>query len=94
LNRIFTVIEELIEEITLPDMQDLLSWYPNVSTLQRFGYLLESLEADNKLIEKLFEHINSSRFFPVLLCPERGRKAGSVGNRWKVDVNIKLENDL
>ncbi|MBN2769226.1 MAG: type IV toxin-antitoxin system AbiEi family antitoxin [Spirochaetes bacterium] len=94
LNRIFTVIEELIEEITLPDMQDLLLWYPNLSTLQRLGYLLERSEADDKLIEKLFEHINSSRFFPVLLCPERGRKAGSVDNRWKVDVNIKLENDL
>lgn len=37
------IIEELFEELIESDLLNLLSWYPNKSTLQRFGFLLEVL---------------------------------------------------
>jgi hypothetical protein len=38
--------------------------------------------------------IKNTNFFPVLLSPKLNEKPGAVGNRWKVDVNVKLESDI
>jgi predicted transcriptional regulator of viral defense system len=46
LNRILAILEELAEEINQNDIAELLTWYPNKSTLQRFGFLLEEVSAD------------------------------------------------
>lgn len=94
LNRMLPVIEELIEEMNSSDLQDLLTWYPSRSSLQRLGYVLERLEADNSLLETLFDYFKSIKYYPVLLSPKTKQKAGAVLNEWKVDVNIKLESDL
>ncbi|MEH6680782.1 MAG: type IV toxin-antitoxin system AbiEi family antitoxin [Sediminicola sp.] len=94
LNRMLSVIEELMEEMNSSDLQDLLSWYPHKSTLQRCGYVLENLGADHHLTDILLEYFQSIPYYPVLLSPQSNKKAGSVDNRWKVDVNIKLESDI
>ncbi|ADY31047.1 type IV toxin-antitoxin system AbiEi family antitoxin domain-containing protein [Cellulophaga lytica] len=94
INRMLSVLEELIEEIQVSDLRDLLKWYPHKSALQRFGFLLEELQADEKLTSILFEYIDSNKFYPVLLSPKSNQKPGAVDNKWKVDVNIKLESDL
>jgi predicted transcriptional regulator of viral defense system len=94
INRILTTIEELSEELTQTDISELLSWYPNKSALQRFGFLLEKTGLHENCQELIFENLNQSNFFPVLISPKTKEKAGAVDNRWKVDVNIKLESDL
>ena len=94
LNRMLAILEELSEEIDQQDLAGLLTWYPHKSTLQRFGSLLEEIQADEKLTGQIMNHLKSSRFFPVLLSPKSGQKPGAVANRWKVDINIKLESDL
>lgn len=94
LNRMLAILEELAEVITQNDITELLTWYSNKSTLQRFGFLLEELEADQSLSEQIMEHLQKLKFFPVLLSPKSNQKPGAVNNRWKVDVNIKLESDL
>ena len=94
INRILSIIEELSEEIKEKDLAELLSWYPNKSTIQRFGFLIEELDIFENLQEMLFNFLKSSNFYPVLLSPRSNEKPGSVSSRWKVDVNIKLENDL
>jgi len=94
LNRILPVIEELSEELTLQQMQELLNWFSSKSTLQRVGYLLEELECRNEITEYLYERLKQKPFYPVLLSPKKKEKPGAVSNRWKVDVNIKLESDL
>lgn len=93
LNRMFAIIEELSEEITTTDLKDLLTWYPHRSTLQRLGFILEELNTgiNTKLI---LDYIKLSQYFPVLLSPTGSQNPGSVHNKWKVDVNVKLENDL
>lgn len=94
INRMLAILEELSEEIDLDDIQKLLSWYPNRSSLQRLGFLLEEFKVDKQITAPLLEHLKSSKFFPVLLSPKTNQKAGAVDNLWKVDVNIKLESDL
>ena len=94
LNRMLSILEELIEEITTKDVSELLTWYSHKSTLQRFGFLLEELQADNETIKLISEHLKLSIYYPVLLSPKSGQKPGRIDNNWKVDVNIKLESDL
>lgn len=94
LNRMLAILEELTEEINKNDLASLLTWYPHKSTLQRFGFLLEKFQADVELIQKLIEHLNSFKYFPVLLSPKIKQKPGAVYNKWKVDINLKLESDL
>lgn len=94
INRMLATIEELSEELNSKDLTELLSWYPHKSTLQRMGFLLEEIGVDNEYQELILENLNSSTFYPVLLSPKSNEKPGAIDNRWKVDVNIKIESDL
>lgn len=94
LNRMLANLEELFEEIIPTDVSELLSWYPHRSTIQRFGFLLEELQADNELVEIAIKHLKLAKYYPILLKPKSEQRPGSVDNHWKIDVNIKLESDL
>lgn len=94
LNRVITVLKELVEEITLEDLKELLSWYPLKSVLQRFGFMLEEVNADKELIQSVFEHLQEEKYYPVLLKYKKGEKPGKAANKWKVDINHKFESDL
>ena len=93
LNRMLAIINELAEEITNEDLHDLLTWYPHRSTIQRLAFILDEQQTDIDL-SVISDYLKSGSYFPVLLSPKSNQKAGSVNNRWKVDVNIKLESDL
>lgn len=94
INRMLAIIEELSEEINRQEIDDLLTWYPHKSSLQRLGYLLEELQVEAHLYSDIRKHLEESRYFPVLLSPKSKERPGSIHNNWKVDVNIKLESDL
>jgi len=94
LNRMLASLDELTEVLTEQDVQTLLNWYNNKSSLQRTGFLLEELLGSNNFSELLFEKLKQQAFYPVLLSPKKNEKPGAVTNRWKIDVNIKLESDL
>ncbi|MEP4531828.1 MAG: type IV toxin-antitoxin system AbiEi family antitoxin [Cyclobacteriaceae bacterium] len=93
LNRMLAILEELTEEITDEDLNDLLTWYPHRSTIQRLAFILDELQAGIDL-SAISNYLKAAKYFPVLLSPKKNQKAGSVDNGWKVDVNIKLESDL
>jgi len=94
LNRVITVLEELIEAITPTDLQNLLQWYPHTSSIQRMGLLFQELQASESLKAPLYAFLRNKKHFPVLLSPDRGSKPGKANNPWKVDVNTQLESDL
>lgn len=94
ISRMFSVIGELSEELKEPDLIELLNWYAQKSILQRFGFLLEEFGNNEEYQELIFEKLKRTNFFPVLLSPKSNEKPGAVNNRWKVDVNVKLESDL
>lgn len=95
INRMLAILEELSEELSTQDIEDLLSWYPHKSTLQRFGFLLEEeLQVESHLYAPIMNYLKASKYFPVLLSPKSKEKPGAINNNWKVDINIKLESDL
>ncbi|MEQ9297356.1 MAG: type IV toxin-antitoxin system AbiEi family antitoxin [Cyclobacteriaceae bacterium] len=94
INRMLAVLEELSEVLKANDLAELLTWYDNKSTLQRMGYLLDEILSQNQLSKLIFEALQQQPFFPVLLSPSKDRKAGSTGNRWKIDANVELESDI
>jgi predicted transcriptional regulator of viral defense system len=94
LNRSLASLEELSEEITESDLQMLTSWYNYKSTLQRAGFLLEHLIGEATLVNIINEKLKEQPFYPVLLSPKKNQKPGSANNRWKIDVNLKLESDI
>ena len=94
INRMLAIIDELVEEIKTDDIQELLSWYPHTSSIQRLGYLLSELQVDSAIVDLLSEYLKGKNYYPTLLSPEKGRRPGSTDNIWKVDVNIEMESDL
>lgn len=94
INRILANIEELLEEVDLSELTLLLQWYPQKSVLQRLGFLIEYIEPESNLLNPIYEYLEMRRFYPILLNTGDKNKPGSVDNRWKVDVNLKLESDL
>ncbi|HEA30714.1 MAG TPA: hypothetical protein ENH91_12125 [Leeuwenhoekiella sp.] len=94
LNRMLSTIEELLEEVTPNDLEDLLSWYGNKATLQRLGFLLDEIDQENSLSGLIFQHLKNQKIHPILLKPTNQQRPGSVNNKWKVDANLKLETDL
>ena len=94
INRMLAILEELSEAIEPSDLTELLSWYKEKSTLQRMGYLLEEMQWKKQLADIILESLQQHTFFPILLSPCRNQKAGSTGNRWKIDANVELESDL
>jgi predicted transcriptional regulator of viral defense system len=94
LNRMLAILEELSEEINENDVENLLSWYPYKTTLQRLGYVMEELQTNPTITEQLFEYLKKGNFFPVELSLLKEQKKQSVDNRWKVNVNLDLESDV
>lgn len=94
MNRVYTVLVELMEEISPEDMTALLSWYPFKSSLQRLAYLLEQADGEDSILALLKLYFKDKKYFPVLLSPRSGQRAGAVYNSWKVDVNVHLDSDI
>ncbi len=94
INRMLAIIEELAETIQLEDVEELITWYPHVNTFQRMGYLLEQFDVNEAILEVIQLHLDKQKVYPMLLSPVKNEKPGSANNRWKIDVNITLENDL
>lgn len=94
LNRMIAIIDEIAEIIEVNDIENLLTWYPHKSSIQRLGYILEELVVNKTLIELLYKYLDTNGFYPILLSPIKEQKAGKVNNKWKVDVNLELESDI
>jgi len=94
INRMLANIEELLEEVTQHQINSLLQWHPHKSVLQRLGFLIEYIEPESDLVNPIYEYLIKEKFYPVLLNTVDKNKPGSVDNRWKVDVNMKLDSDI
>ena len=93
INRIITILDELREEIKISNFKEVVkNEFPN-TVYQRAGYILENVFQDEKLagiIENRLMHLKTRR---TVLNP-LGKKIGEFDNKWKVQVNIKIESDI
>jgi predicted transcriptional regulator of viral defense system len=93
INRIATILEELTEVMKSSALLKIAKLYPNTAAVQRLGYVLENIGADDKLTEAVRKALDGQTLFPVPLSPQKG-KSGTVDDKWKVIINMKIESDL
>jgi len=95
INRVSTVLNELVESI-LPEMFiDELFKHVQITTLQRLGYILETALENNLLADTLYKALQKWEitFFRTPLKTSAPIKGCSTNERWKVIENIKIEID-
>jgi predicted transcriptional regulator of viral defense system len=93
MNRVITILKELIEVIKPSILAKTAKNYSQMATIQRLGYLLEyELEA-YKLSQAIFEIIADKKGKNILLMPGKN-KIGVANSKWRIINNIKIENDL
>ena len=93
INRIVTVLQELVEEMKITTLAKIAIQYTNTSALQRLGYVLENIFLQDKLANHLWKILNQRNYFPIPLSPQK-KKKGESDNRWKVVKNMEIESDL
>jgi len=93
INRIVSVLQELVEEMKIITLVRIARQYTNTAAIQRLGYILETELLQEKLANNLWKVLNQRQFFPVSLSPQKEKK-GDANNRWKVIRNMEIESDL
>jgi predicted transcriptional regulator of viral defense system len=95
MNRVATVLNELIEVIKPDDFSEYLIQHAPVTALQRLGYLLDKVFDNNILADTLYRSLQQSgaKLFRVPLKASAPVKGFSSDERWKVIVNTKIEID-
>lgn len=95
MNRVATVLNEMIEVMKATDFTPAVLKHAHVSTLQRLGYLLENVCSNLELADALFESMERENlsFFRIPLKAAKETKSFASANRWKVIVNFETEID-
>lgn len=93
LNRVFTVIEELVEEMHPKELTRTAQNYSQISTVQRLGYLLDKELRNNKLAGAL-KKVISGRKVPTIPLLKGSKEKAQVDLDWRVIVNTQVESDL
>jgi len=96
LNRVATVLSELLEVLKPSDFNEDILKHAALTTLQRLGYLLEFACSNNELSNALYIMMekNKYRLFRIPLKASAQTKGYSSNNRWKVIINIEIDIDL
>lgn len=93
LNRITTVLHELVESMRVSLLSRTIKRYPNTPVIQRLGYIMDKILDEKKIAEVLLKNLKDRNIFPVLLSTQKS-KNGILDETWKVIINIEIESDL
>jgi predicted transcriptional regulator of viral defense system len=95
INRAASVINELAEVLKPADFSSTLLHHSQATTLQRLGYLLEYVCAQQALADALHEAMEKEglHFFRIPLKASKEAKNIPADKRWNVIVNLEMEID-
>jgi len=93
ISRIIPILGELIEEIKYSKMYKIALNYPQISSLQRLGYLFDKVYDKQNLANAIRNALKNKQIQNTLLSISSPQKR-NIDREWKIDVNLKLENDL
>lgn len=95
MNRVATVLNELIEVINPQDFNNYLVENVPVTALQRFGYLLDKVFENNSLADALYQLLQTQNIvlYRIPLKASKTTKGFSSDEKWKVIVNTVIEID-
>lgn len=93
LNRVASILQDLVESIKPESISSTFVAYMHTSTLQRLGYLLETVLKEFVLADVLYDQMSehSKRSRPILLKASMASKNLYSDNRWKVVLNTELD---
>ena len=92
--RAATVIAELTDMLDISKMKAVIP-YTTISTMQRFGYMLEFILNERGKADELYSVLKEGNgyFNAVLMSTEHPKVNDSESNRWRVNMNIDIEID-
>lgn len=93
INRIFTILEELTKEMKASNLLRIIKDYPQTTTSQRLGYLLDKELGNKQLTTAVKKGLKNRTLYPVRLSIN-SRKIGPTDENWKIIKNTKVESDL
>lgn len=93
LNRVTTVLHELVQTFKVTSLSRTIKKYPNTPVLQRMGYIIDKVLKEEKIAEVLLKNLKERTFSPVLLSTKES-KNGLLDETWKVIINMEIESDL
>lgn len=96
INRVATVLHELIESIQPADINEYLLQTAPVTVLQRLGYIIEKVLNNATLAEALYAVLQKGRveLFRTPLKASASVKGFPVDEKWKVVINTTVETDF
>lgn len=93
INRAFTILEELIEEMKPSDLTRVARNYSVTSSIQRLGYLIDKEIGNEKLAVAVKRALKEKKIQTVQLL-KNVRNKGIIDPDWKININTELESDL
>ena len=95
LNRASTVINELVEAIKPNDVSEELIKYASVSSLQRFGFILDEVLNKKKIADRIFSLCTKAeiKFYLIPLKASGKKNKNILNDKWKLMINTTIEID-
>lgn len=94
LNRVVTLLDEMIENIVPKKLKKIAEKTNNVSNLQRLGYIFDKVLQAYKLSEIIKEVISNKKTYRILLSSQHPKKQYEIDKKWKIIINVKIESEL
>lgn len=89
-----TVLMELLEKISPQKLAQAAMLVPNVSIIQRLGFLLENILKKKNFALPLLSIVKKKAHAFIPLVPSASKKGAMVNEKWKVLINMKIEPEL
>ena len=93
LNRAATVLAELSLDLESNMLTQAANSFPQTTTLQRLGYLLDHVLQESSLADELYSVLENRNYYPTALNPKADSENQKTPNRWKIIPNMKVEVD-
>jgi len=93
INRATTVLSELAYELEPDALARTAQDFPQTTTVQRLGYLLEEVLQDTTLADALYDSLHDRKYYPTKLNPKTDSENQKTPNRWKIIPNMNVEVD-
>ncbi len=95
MNRVISVVDELAEECSVENMNQLMSGRQiQLAPIQRLGYLLDNHLNQPELANAIYKKLKLKKYYRISLTVSKSNRSIKADNRWKVAENVEIESDL
>lgn len=93
INRAATVLAELVDKLKSDILRKTAENFPQTTTLQRLGFLLEEKLQETTMADALYSVLSNRKYYPAQLNPKSASETHKAPNRWKIIPNMEVEID-